>query len=659
MSENIKKLSEKEKVRKRISVWLGASNHIAVLHTIKEIVGNSADEINKGRGDEVEIIRHTDKKITIVDNCQGLPLEGKNEDGIENYKLLFETLFAGTKYENGVSNSDYTVGVNGVFNTVLAFSSQDVTFEVARPDGNVYSISYHKGDNSSPLQVIGKSDKTYTKITYELDDDIFEDNYFKLNELTEIASQQASLIKGKMKVRDEVTDQSFDYEYENGIVDFLQEETKDLNDLHDLIVFNRDITHETTQEGKTVKDDIKVSVAMKYTREDEGITQIEFLNGSNLIHHGTIYDGFVAGMRNIINRFLKDNNLYKKDEKQITKDDVVVGLNYVVNFKSYFPVYANQTKFASYVKYYEDVMKNALESYFESYIVEHKKDMELIAKQVLVTKQSRERAEKTRMDFKKKLSGTVNNITARVEGLVTCKSNDPTKTELYIVEGKSALGSTQQGRDPDIQAIYALRGKILNCLKAPYDKIFNNEIIVDLIKILGCGIEVRNKHAKDLNTFDLKNLRWSKVVICTDADVDGFHIRTLLLTMIHRLVPTLIEEGKVFIAESPLYEIQHKDSKGKDISTFAYSDQEKDEILPKISKMSSYTIQRSKGLGENTPTMMWDTTMNPETRRLIEVTPDDVEEVVSTFNLFLGDDLAGRKEYVEENLHEYIENALD
>lgn len=659
MSENIKKLSEKEKVRKRISVWLGASNHIAVLHTIKEIVGNSADEINKGRGDEVEIIRHTDKKITIIDNCQGLPLEGKNDEGIENYKLLFETLFAGTKYENGVSNSDYTVGVNGVFNTVLAFSSQDVTFEVARPDGNIYSISYHKGDNSSPLQVIGKSDETYTKITYELDDDIFEDNYFKLNELTEIASQQASLIEGRMKVTDEITDQTFEFEYANGIIDFLQQETKDLNDLHDLIVFNRDISHETTQDGKTVKDDIKVSVAMKYTREDEGITQIEFLNGSNLIHHGTIYDGFVAGMRNIINRFLRDNNLYKKDEKQITKDDVVVGLNYVVNFKSYFPVYANQTKFASYVKYYEDVMKNALESYFESYIVEHKKDMELIAKQVLVTKQSRERAEKTRMDFKKKLSGTVNNITARVEGLVTCKSSDASVTEIYLVEGKSALGSTQQGRDPEFQAIYALRGKILNCLKAPYEKIFNNEIIVDLIKILGCGIEVKNKHAKDLNTFDLKNLRWSKVVICTDADVDGFHIRTLLLTMIHRLVPTLIEEGKVFIAESPLYEIQHKNKEGKEVSTFAYSDQEKDELLPKIAKLSSYTIQRSKGLGENTAEMMWDTTMNPETRRLIEVTPDNVEEVVSTFNLFLGDDLAGRKEYVEENLHEYIENVLD
>ncbi|UUV47050.1 DNA gyrase subunit B [Bacillus phage vB_BanS-Thrax5] len=659
MSENIRKLSEKEKVRKRISVWLGASNHIAVLHTIKEIVGNSADEINKGRGDEVEIIRHTDKKITIVDNCQGLPLEGKNEDGIENYKLLFETLFAGTKYENGVSNNDYTVGVNGVFNTVLAFSSQDVTFEVARPDGNVYSISYHKGDNSSPLQVIGKSDKTYTKITYELDDDIFEDNYFKLSELTEIASQQASLIKGRIKVTDEITEQSFEYEYPNGIVNFLQTETKDLNDLHDLIVFNRDISHETTQDGKVVKDDIKVSVAMKYTREDEGITQIEFLNGSNLIHHGTIYDGFVTGMRNIINRFLKDNNLYKKDEKQITKDDVVVGLNYVVNFKSYFPVYANQTKFASYVKYYEDVMKNALESYFESYIVEHKKDMELIAKQVLVTKQSRERAEKTRMDFKKKLSGTVNNITARVEGLVTCKSNDPARTEVYLVEGKSALGSTQQGRDPEIQAIYALRGKILNCLKAPLDKIFANDIIVDLVKILGCGIEVKSKHAKDLNNFNLNNLRWSKVVICTDADVDGFHIRTLLLTMIHRLMPTLIEEGKIFIAESPLYEIQYKDDKGKDVSAFAYSDQEKDELLPKIAKMSSYTIQRSKGLGENTARMMWDTTMNPKTRRLIEVKPDDVEETIATFNLFLGDDLEGRKEYVEENLHEYIEDALD
>ncbi|UUV46271.1 DNA gyrase subunit B [Bacillus phage vB_BanS-Thrax2] len=649
---NIKKLSEKEKVRRKISVWLGASNHIAVLHTIKEIVGNSADEVNKGNGDEIIITRHSDKKITIKDNCQGLPLEGKNEDGIENYKLLFETLFAGTKYDNGIENSDYTVGTNGVFNTVLTFSSEDVTFEVARPDGNVYSISYHKGDNVSPLQVIGKSSETYTKITYQLDDDIFEDNYFEVGEMSEIASQQASLIKGKVIVVDEVEETEETFVYENGIIDFLTEQTEELNDLHEMIVFQKEISHATKQEGKDVTDDVKVSIAMKYTKEDDEPTQIEFLNGSNLINHGTIYDGMVAGMRNIVNRYLKDNNMYKKDEKQITKDDVIVGLNYVIDFKSYFPVYASQTKFASYVKYYEDVMKNALESFFESYIVENKTDMDAIAKKVLITKQSREKAENTRLNVKKKLSGNVHNILSPVEGLVTCTSNDSSKTEIYVVEGKSALGSTQQGRDADFQAIYALRGKILNCLKAPYDRIFNNDIIVDLVKILGCGVEVKSKHAKDLNTFDIENLKWSKVIICTDADVDGFHIRTLMLTMIYRLMPQLIEQGYVYIAESPLYEITQNDK-----SVFAYSDAEKDAIVKEMT--GTYHIQRSKGLGENTAEMMWDTTMNPETRRLIKITPDDFEATLEAFELFLGDNLEGRKEYIEEHLHEYLEDVLD
>jgi len=649
---NIKKLSEKEKVRRKISVWLGASNHIAVLHTIKEIVGNSADEVNKGNGDEIEITRHSDKKLTIKDNCQGLPLEGKNEDGIENYKLLFETLFAGTKYDNGIENNDYTVGTNGVFNTVLTFSSKDVTFEVARPDGNVYSISYHKGENSSPLQVIGKSSETYTKITYELDDDIFEDNYFEVGEISEIASQQASLIKGKVIVKDEIEDTEETFVYENGIVDFLNQQMEELTPTHEMIVFQKEISHATKQEGKDVTDDVKVSIVMNYTKEDDEPTQIEFLNGSNLINHGTIYDGMVAGMRNIVNRYLKDNNMYKKDEKQITKDDVIVGLNYVIDFKSYFPVYASQTKFASYVKYYEDVMKNALESFFESYIVEHKSDMDVIAKKVLITKQSREKAEKTRMDFKKKFSTPVHNITSPVDGFVSCTSKDNTKTEVYVVEGKSALGSTQQGRDPLIQAIYALRGKTLNCLKAPYEKIFSNDVVVDLIKILGCGVEVKNKHAKDLNTFDINNLKWSKVIIATDADVDGFHIRTLILTMIYRLMPTLIEEGYIYIAESPLYEITQND-----VSVFAYSDAEKDEIVSKMT--GNYTIQRSKGLGENTAEMMWDTTMNPETRRLIQITPDGIEETAEAFELFLGDNLEGRKEYIEEHLHEYIENMLD
>jgi DNA gyrase subunit B len=595
---------------------------------------------------------HNNKTITVEDNCKGLPFEGLNENGTENYKLLTETLFAGTKYENGIDNNDYTVGTNGVFLTVLTYSSQSVDFEVARPNGKVYSLSYEKGDNTLPLTEIGKSDKTYTKIKYQLDDDVYEENYFSFEELSEIASQQASLINGQVIVIDEQQDIKKAYKYEGGINEFLEEKTDSLEAVNDLISFTKTLSCEAKQEGKDVTDNIQASFAIKYTKQDEGLTQIEFLNGSNLIHHGTIYDGLVAGLRTVINKYLKDNGLYKKDEKQISKEDVLVGLNYVVNFKSYFPVFASQTKFASYVKYYEPSMKKMIEEFFESYVIENKVDMERIAKQVLINKQSREKAEKTRLDVKKKLQGTVNNISNRVDGFVNCKSKDKTKTEMYVVEGKSALGSTKQGRDADIQAIYAIRGKILNCLKADYDVIFKNDVIVDLIKLFGCGIEVKSKHNKELNTFNPDNLRWSKIIFTTDADYDGFHIRTLLLAMIYRLMPSLFEMGVIYIAESPLYEIENNGT-----STFAYSDAEMQGLVANMK--GAVNIQRSKGLGENTAEMMWETTMNPESRRLIQVLPEDMDKMKETFDLFLGNDLEGRKKYIEENLHLYIEESLD
>ena len=651
MAERIKQLSEKEKVRKKISVWLGASNHIAVIHTVKELVGNSVDEINKGNGNKIIITLHDKKTLTVEDNCNGLPIEGKNEDNIDNYKLLFEQLFAGTKYDNGIENDDYTVGTNGVFLTVLTYSSEHVRYEVARPNGNVYTIAYQKGDCVDPLHVIGKSDQTYTKITYRLDDDVFEDNYFTFDELCQIADEQAALINGVIEVKNEMTGEHKIFQYE-GIKDFLEKRISDMTAVSDVITFQKQAEHQFTKDGQEVTDVMKIDVVMKFTKEDENEIKIEFLNGSNLIHHGTIQDGFIAGLRNAINKFIKNNNMYNKNEKQITKDDVMVGLNYVIDFKSFFPIYANQTKFASYVKYYEPIMKQLVEEFFEAYAIENKYDMERIANQVLINKRSREKAEQTRLDLKKTLQSNINNTTNRIDGFVNCRSKDKNKTELYIVEGKSALGATKQGRDKEFQAIYPLRGKILNCLKADYNKIFKNDIIVDLIKVLGCGVEIKNKYTKGFNTFNLDDLRWSKIIIATDADVDGFHIRTLILTMFYRLMPTLIKEGRIYIAESPLYEIIYKDE-----SYFAYNDEEKDRIVQQLG--GNVTVQRSKGLGENTPEMMWETTMNPETRRLIKVTEDDVVKMNQYFEMFLGDDLEGRKVYIEENLYKYVKENLD
>ena len=312
--------------------------------------------------------------------------------------------------------------------------------------------------------------------------------------------------------------------------------------------------------------------------------------------------------------------------------------------------YENQTKKAINNKFIQDAMTEFLREQLAIYFIENKMDADKICNQVLVNKRSRETAEKTRINVKKKLGGNLD-VANRVKKFVDCRSKDPEKREVYIVEGDSALGACKLGRDSEFQAIIPLRGKILNCLKAEYDRIFNSDVIVDLLRVLGCGVEIKSKHNKDLSSFDLNNLRWNKVIICTDADVDGYQIRTLVLTMIYRLVPTLIEKGFVYIAESPLYEITSKKK-----TYFAYNEQEKSEILSKL-EGQKYSIQRSKGLGENQPDMMWLTTMNPETRRLIKVTPCDVIKTQETFDLLLGDNLAGRKEHIAENGHQYIEMA--
>ena len=320
----------------------------------------------------------------------------------------------------------------------------------------------------------------------------------------------------------------------------------------------------------------------------------------------------------------------------------------VTNCFSTVVSYENQTKKSITNKFIQEAMTDFLKHNLEIFFIENRPEAERVCNQILLNKRSRETAERTRTNMKKKLMGSID-VTNRVQKFVDCRTKDVSRRELYIVEGDSALGACKLGRDADFQAIIPVRGKILNCLKADFQKVFKNDIITDLLKVMGCGVEINSKHNKDVNAFDIDNLRWDKIIICTDADVDGFQIRTLILTMLYRLVPTLIREGKVFIAESPLFEIVYKD-----VSYFAYTEKEKTEILAKLPD-KGVSIQRSKGLGENQPDMMWQTTMNPETRRLIKVMPDEAEKTAQVFDLLLGDNLQGRKDFIAEHGRDYIE----
>lgn len=625
-------------------------------HTFLEILGNSIDEFRAGYGKVIEITKHVDGSTTVRDYGRGVPM-GKGKDGKFAYDKVFNQLWAGGKYKNNDEdggNYEYSLGTNGVGATGTNYTSDFFEATAFSQDGKIYKIAYEKGIESSDGLLTTKNGDfpVGTKIRWRPSTEVFRGKGEIDNEFIILTLQDQAIVNGGLKFifTNENTNETTEYYYEKGVVDYinsLSNEEHKLTEVKELNVEQKGRDNEADKDYK-----IKADIYFSFNRETS--FNRYYHNTSWLENGGTPEDFIKNSFTFVIDKALKEQNLYNKGEKKISFDDISDSLIVITSTYSTISLFTDQTKKKIGSDFMKQEVTKWLREQLEIYFVENPTEAKMILMQVLVNKRSREKAEKTRLDVRKKLQGTVNNLTASIDGFVGCKSKDNSKTELYLVEGKSALGSTQQGRDAMIQAIYALRGKILNCLKADYDKIFKNEIIVDLIKLMGCGIEVKSKHAKDLHTFDIKNLKWSKIIITTDADVDGFHIRTLLLTMIYRLMPTLIEEGYVYIAESPLYEITTK----KDESFFAYSDSEKDSIVAKLGNQVE-NIQRSKGLGENTPQMMWDTTMNPATRKLIQVTPSGAKETLETFELFLGDNLTGRKEYIEENLQDWIEVALD
>lgn len=647
--DSISQLKGADRVRLRPAVIFGSDGIEGCEHAVFEILSNSIDEAREGYGKEITVTRFLDGSVEVVDHGRGMPMDYNEKEKRWNWELLFCEMYAGSKYNtNNGGTYEYSLGLNGLGLCATQYASEYMDAEVHK-NGFRYEIHFKAGEPVSELQKEPYNKKdTGTRIRWKPDIKVFTDIDIPLEYYQETILRQSVVNAGiKFVLRNQTGEKSFDkyeYCYENGIVDYIKEFVGD--DAFSSVQF-----WQGERKGKDRADlpeyKVKLNVALCFSNKKQ---LKEYYHNSSFLEHGgapekAVKSAFVSQ----IDSYLKANSKYLKSDSKINFQDVEDCLVLVSSSFSTQTSYENQTKKAITNKFIQEAMTDFLRHQLEVYFIENRIDAEKIAEQVLINMRSRVKAESTRLNIKKTLQSG-NSMTDRIEKFVDCRSKDVSEREIFIVEGDSALGACKQARDSAFQAVMPVRGKILNCLKAEYPKIFKNDIITDLIKVLGCGVEVSSKANKNLSLFNMDNLRWSKVIICTDADVDGYQIRTLILTMIYRLMPTLIKEGKVFIAESPLYEITCKDE-----TWFCYTEKEKQDALLEIGDRK-YTIQRSKGLGENEPEMMWLTTMNPKTRRLIKVEPDySPEAVADKFDLLLGDNLQGRKDYIAENGAQYID----
>ena len=647
-NESIITLKGADRVRKRPAVIFGSDGIDGCQHSVFEILSNSIDEAREGYGKKIVVTRYSDNSIEVEDFGRGIPVDFNEKEQRYNWELVFCEMYAGGKYNNNEGeNYEFSLGMNGLGLCSTQYSSEYMDVDIRR-DGYQYKLHFEKGNIVGKLERTPYAKKdTGTRIRWKPDLEVFTDINIQPEYFLDVMKRQAIVNAGVEFVFRNQNGRSFDtttYNYVNGVVDHVTELLGE-NGLTTVQHWETEVMTRDRDDKPEYK--CKMNIAVAFSNK---VNATEYYHNSSWLEYGGAPD---KAVRNAfvyqIDSYLKANNKYNKTESKIKYDDVEDCLVCVISSFSSVSSYENQTKKAVNNKGIQDAMTAFLRQSLEIYFIENPLEAEKIAEQVLVNKRSRENAEKTRLNIKKKLSGNLD-MTNRVEKFTDCRSKDISERELFIVEGDSAKGACILARNPDFQAIMPIRGKILNCLKVDYDRIFKSDIITDLLKVLGCGVEVKSKANKNLHTFELDALRWNKIIICTDADVDGFHIRTMLLTMIYRLVPTLIREGKVFIAESPLYEITSK----SDVY-FAYDEIEKEQFIKQIGD-EKFTIQRSKGLGENDPDMMNLTTMNPKTRRLIKVMPDDAEQTAEIFDILIGNNLQARKDYIVEHGYEYIDN---
>jgi len=652
-NQSIQQLKGADRVRKRPGVIFGSDGLDGCAHSVFEILANAIDEAREGYGNVITVTVYSDHSIEIDDRGRGIPLDWNEKEGRYNWDLIFCELYAGGKYNNNDDSSayEYSLGLNGLGACATQYSSEYM---------NVYSyngkevahMSFKKGEPVGELQkrpLSPKEKRTGTTIRWKPDIEVFTDINIPKEYYMDTLKRQAVVNSGITFILNWQTEkgnfETHEFLYQNGIIDRVNEIVGDTA-LTEPVFWKT----ETVGRDRADKPEYKLKIEAAFCASNR-VNVIEYYHNSSFLEYGGSPDratktAFVWA----IDKYLKATNKYKKNESKISFADVEDSIVFIVNSSSTQTSYENQTKKAITNKFIAEAMTDFFKRSLEVYFAEKPAEAEKIANQVIINKRSRESAELTRLDLKKKLNANMD-IATRVEKFVNCRSKDPARCELYIVEGDSALTSCKLARDAEFQAIIPVRGKTLNCMKSTYDKIFKSEVIVNLLRVIGCGVEIKSKHKNDFATFDLNSLRWSKIIICTDADEDGFQIRTLLLTMFYRLLPTLIEKGKVYIAESPLFEITTKDE-----TYFAYSEMEKQQILSKLGD-KKFTLQRSKGLGENEPEMMWKTTMNPASRRLVQVSKADEAETLRYFEMLLGDDIEARKEHITLHGSEYIYQA--
>lgn len=649
--DRIRALNDREKSRDKLPIFYGSRDNF--MHGFREVaINNTIDEIvnNFESGDIYITLHDDDKTITVEDTGRGMPIAGES-DGVPNWELFFTTLFASGKYDSeNMENS----GTNGVGGTILNYSST-IYNVTSYHDGKEYIIEFENGGYiKTPLTYIGKTDKHGTKITFKLDKECYTKTKYDHRDLISIINKVSS-VSPKTIIHFTYKGETTSYHYDT-MLDYFESNIgkEGVFELPLLTYSTKMELKYPVEDGDIIpeehlKDEItKIQVVMSAVTDGESV-QDAFLNRNHLIEGGVINSGIVNGVRLSVNKFLKENAMYNKNEKAISNDDVGGAIHFLANVLSSNVEYQSQTKFSTQKKLYGKLVQEYIQDQLEIVKVERREEFKKLAEKILINKRANEKADSIRKDIKKKLSEKVDNIHNRIGDLIDCIIHG-LESELYIAEGKSALGSIVLARNPKFQAAIPIRGKILNCLKADLSEIFKSQIIMDLIKAIGCGIET-DKLNKELGVYSKERLRYGKIILAADADPDGGNIICLLLTMIKRLIPSLIKEGRVFIAKTPLYEVRLKD----DTSIYWYSEAEKETEIGKYNNIK--TINRAKGLGELEATTMSECAMNPETRRLVQVTIDDVEKMEKAFEMWMDKDTSQRKEYLENNLYKYVDMA--